>query len=67
MSIQAPPLYGCRGKRSTRPDYRLLLQLDHDERLRFTPGDAGTLYLTGRPADLRAGRFGRLCAEFQDD
>jgi hypothetical protein len=25
----------------------------------------GSLYLTGRPADLRAGRFDRLCSEFQ--
>ena len=65
--VQETPLYGCgRGSRSSRPAYRLLLQLDFDEPLRFAVGDGGALYLSGRPADLRAGRFDRLCAEFQE-
>jgi Domain of unknown function (DUF1963) len=65
--VQDTPLYGCgNGRRSSQPTYRLLLQLDFDEPLRFAIGDGGVLYLSGRPADLRAGRFGRLCAEFQE-
>jgi hypothetical protein len=62
--IQDSPLYGCGKHRSKQPSERLLLQLDFDEPLRFAIGDA--LYLSGTPADLRAGRFGRLCAEFQE-
>lgn len=57
--VQDSPLYGCTGK-ATKRTYRLLLQLD------LGIGDGGVLYLTGRPADLRAGRFNRLCAEFQE-
>ncbi|MET0602086.1 MAG: DUF1963 domain-containing protein [Baekduia sp.] len=65
--VQDTPLYGCgHGRRSSQPTYRLFLQLDFDEPLRFAIGDGGALYLSGRPADLRAGRFGRLCAEFQE-
>jgi uncharacterized protein YwqG len=61
--VQDTPLYGC------EPDakgltHRLLLQLGFDERLRFAIGDGGVLFLSGKPADLRAGRFGRLCAQF---
>jgi uncharacterized protein YwqG len=66
--VQEAPLYGCddAARREAQPSYRLLLQLDFDEPLRFAVGDGGALYLSGRPADLRAGRFGRLCAEFQE-
>lgn len=64
--VQETPLYGCGRSPSSAPSYRLLLQLDFDEPLRFAVGDGGVLYLTGRPADLRAGRFERLCAEFQE-
>jgi len=39
--------------------------LIYDEALGFEFGDAGVLYLTGTLADLRAGRFSRLCAELQ--
>jgi len=64
-SVQYPPLFGCGKAFPTEPRYRLLLQLAFDVRLNFAIGDGGALYLTGRPADLRAGRFDRLCAEFQ--
>jgi uncharacterized protein YwqG len=64
--IQESPLYGCGKTTSRKPADRLLLQLDFDERLNFAIGDGGALYLSGRPADLRAGRFSRLCAEFQE-
>jgi hypothetical protein len=57
--VQDSPLYGCTGK-PTKRTYRLLFQLD------LGIGDGGVLYLTGTPADLRAGRFNRLCAEFQE-
>ncbi len=59
--IQDTPLYAC-GKAK----HRLLLQMDYDDDLGFAIGDGGVFYLSGRPADLRAGRFDRLCAEFQE-
>lgn len=64
--VQDSPLYGCGKTTSKKPTDRLLLQLDFDERLNFAIGDGGALYLSGRAADLRAGRFNRLCAEFQE-
>lgn len=65
--VQDTPLYGCgRDRQSSHPTYRLFLQLDFDEPLGFAVGDGGALYLSGRPADLRAGRLSRLCAEFQE-
>ncbi len=63
--VQDTPLYGC-GKYSKRPSYRLLLQLDYDDSLNFAIGDGGALYISGKPADLRAGRVNRFCAEFQE-
>jgi hypothetical protein len=64
--VQYTPLYGCDfNYESQKLNYRLLLQLDFDESLRFAIGDGGVLYLTGKAADLRAGRFDRLCAEMQ--
>ena len=65
--VQDTPLYGCDfNYEDPKPlSYRLLLQLEFDIPLRFAIGDGGTLYLTGKPADLRAGRFDRLCAEMQ--
>ena len=65
LPVQDTPLYGCGSASPRGLTHRLLLQLDFDERLRFAYGDGGVLYLSGRPADLRAGRFGRLCADFQ--
>src|ERR1700754_477821 len=50
--VQDSPLYGCTGK-PTKRTYRLLFQLD------LGIGDGGVLYLTGTPADMRAGRFNR--------
>ncbi|WP_028062604.1 DUF1963 domain-containing protein [Solirubrobacter soli] len=64
--VQDSPLYGCGKTVSKQPSHRLLLQLDFDERLDFAIGDGGALYLSGRAGDLRAGRFNRLCAEFQE-
>jgi uncharacterized protein YwqG len=64
-AVQSPPLFGCGKTFPTDPTHRLLLQLAFDERLNFAIGDGGSLYLTGRPADLRGGRFDRLCSEFQ--
>jgi hypothetical protein len=65
--IQDDPTYGCGGGGTTKvPSRRLLLQLDFDPALRFAIGDGGGLYLTITPRDLRAGRFNRLCAEFQE-
>jgi uncharacterized protein YwqG len=63
--VQYPPLFGCGTASPKKPSHRLLLELAFDERLNFAVGDGGSLYLTGRPVDLRAGRFDRLCAEFQ--
>ncbi len=63
--MQYPPLFGCGNTFPQGPTHRLLLQMAFDERLNFAIGDGGSLYLTGRPADLRAGRFDRLCSEFQ--
>jgi len=63
--IQGTPLYGC-GGRAKRLTHRLFLQLDYDEALGFAIGDGAVLYLSGTPADLRAGRFNRLCAEMQE-
>ena len=63
--IQYPPVFGCGTKYAKDPTHRLLLQLAFDEPLNFAIGDGGSLDLTGRPADLRAGRFDRLCSEFQ--
>jgi hypothetical protein len=63
--IQDTPLYGC-GGRAKRLTHRLFLQLDYDEALGFAIGDGAVLYLTGTAADLRAGRFNRLCAEMQE-
>ena len=62
--VQEDPGLSC-GTRRRLPARQLLVQLDFDERLRFTYGDGGTLYLTILPSDLRAGRFTRLCAELQ--
>jgi uncharacterized protein YwqG len=64
-SVQGAPLFGCDNTFPKDPTHRLLFQLAFDEPLRFAIGDGGWLYLTGRPADLRAGRFDRLCSEFQ--
>jgi uncharacterized protein YwqG len=64
-TFQEDPTLGCTSRRPRDPSRRLLLALDWDERLRFAYGDLGTLYLTVPRADLRAGRFGRVCAEFQ--
>jgi uncharacterized protein YwqG len=64
-AVQYPPLFGCGKTFPTEPTHRLLLQMAFDVRLNFAIGDGGSLYLTGRPADLRAGRFDRLCSEFQ--
>lgn len=63
--VQEDPAAGCEDASGTYPR-RLLLQLDYDESLGFAVGDLGALYLTITPADLRAGRFDRLCAEFQE-
>jgi uncharacterized protein YwqG len=63
--VQYPPLFGCGKTFPKDPTHRLLLQMAFDERLNFAIGDGGSLYLTGRPADLREGRFDRLCSEFQ--
>ena len=65
-SIQGDVEFACGDRHTKRPERRLLLQLDWDERLRFAYGDGGVLYLTITPQDLRAGRYDRLCAEFQD-
>jgi uncharacterized protein DUF1963 len=65
-SIQGDVEFSCGDKYTKAPERRLLLQLDWDERLRFTYGDGGVLYLTITPRDLRAGRYDRLCSEFQD-
>jgi hypothetical protein len=62
--VQEDPTFGCGA--SSRPRYRLLLQLDFDPPLRFAVGDGGSLYLTILPADLRAGRLDRLCAVFDE-
>lgn len=64
--VQDDPTYGCGGGTTKVPSRRLLLQLDFDPALRFAIGDGGALYLTITPEDLRAGRFDRLCAEFQE-
>jgi uncharacterized protein YwqG len=64
--VQDDPTYGCGSRGTKRPSRRLLLQLDFDPALRFEIGDGGALYLTITPQDLRAGRFDRLCAEFQE-
>jgi hypothetical protein len=65
--VQDDPTYSCGRTRAHHlPARRLLLQLDFDERLRFAVGDGGALYLTILPQDLRAGRFDRLCATFQE-
>jgi hypothetical protein len=64
--IQDDPTYGCGGETTKVPSRRLLLQLDFDPALRFAIGDGGGLYLTITPRDLHAGRFDRLCAEFQE-
>jgi hypothetical protein len=64
--VQETPLYGCGRNPTSQPTQRLFLQLDFDPALDFAVGDGGALYLSGRPADLRAGRFSRLCAEFQE-
>ena len=64
-AVQYPPLYGCDNTFPKKPTHRLLLQMAFDERLNFAIGDGGWLYLTGRPSDLRGGRFDRLCSEFQ--
>jgi hypothetical protein len=64
-SIQWEVETACGDKRTKAPERRLLLQLDWDEHLRFTYADAGVLYINIPPQDLRAGRFDRLCAEFQ--
>ncbi len=58
--VQYPPLFGCGTTFPKAPTHRLLLQMAFGERLNFAIGDGGSLYLTGRPADLRAGRFDRL-------
>jgi len=63
--VQYSAVDGC-GQDTSRLAYRLLLQLDYDTSLRFDIGDGGSLYITGKPADLRAGRWSRLCAEFQE-
>jgi hypothetical protein len=65
-SIQWDVETACGDKHTKGPERRLLLQLDWDERLRFAYGDGGIFYLTITPQDLRAGRYDRLCAEFQD-
>jgi hypothetical protein len=62
--VQDDPTYVC--GHSSHPARRLLLQLDFDPPLRFAVGDGGALYLTILPADLRAGRFDRLCATFDE-
>ena len=62
--VQTDPGYACSNGRRL-PARQLLLQLDFDDRLRFTYGDGGALYVTILPSDLRAGRFTRLCAELQ--
>ncbi len=64
--VQDTPLYGCGDHASKQPDYRLLFQLDYDDSLDFAIGDGMALYLSGKPADLRAGRFSKLCAEAQE-
>lgn len=63
--IQDTPLRGCGRRPAERLTHRLFLQVDADDALGFEFGDAGVLYLSGTPADLRAGRFNRLCAELQ--
>jgi len=65
-SIQWEVETACGDKHTKAPERRLLLELDWDEHLRFTYGDGGLLYLTITPQDLRAGRYDRLCSEFQD-
>ena len=64
-AVQYPPLFGCDNTFPKVPTHRLLLQIAFDPRLNFAIGDGGSLYLTGRPDDLREGRFDRLCSEFQ--
>jgi uncharacterized protein YwqG len=65
-SIQWDVETACGDKHTKGPERRLLLQLDWDEHLRFAYGDGGVFYLTITPQDLRAGRFNRLCGEFQE-
>jgi hypothetical protein len=65
-SVQWGVEFGCGYHPGKRPSRRLLLELDWDERLRFAYGDGGVLFLTITPQDLRAGRYDRLCGEFQD-
>lgn len=42
------------------PSWRLLLQIDHDERLGVLWGDYGTLYYCLPEDDLKAGRYNRV-------
>lgn len=49
----------------SEPGWRLLLQLDSDERLSWYWGDSGMLYLWIREEDLAAGRFDDVRAEVQ--
>ena len=55
----------ARGERA-RLTWRQVAMFDYDERLGFTVGDGGDLQLLISPADLRAGRFGRVCGVFED-
>lgn len=68
--IQADPTskHGCVSAHQPEGPKRLLLQLDADEdRLDFDDSAGGQLQITVPAADLRAGRFDRLCGEYQFD
>lgn len=62
--VQGPTELNCRG--SARHPRRLLAQIDWDTKAGFAIGDGGALYVTISAGDLSAGRFDRLCAEFQE-
>lgn len=68
--LQADPTsaYGCVSAHQPKGPKRLLLQLDADEdRLDFDDTTGGQLMITITAADLRAGRFDRLCGEYLFD
>lgn len=63
-----PTATPCPSAHVPKGPQRLLLQLDADEeRLDFDDASGGQLLVTIPAADLRAGRFDRLCGEYQID
>jgi hypothetical protein len=62
------PSADCTNKHPVKGPWRLLLQLGADrKRLNFDAATGGTLLITIAASDLRAGRFDRLCTEYQLD